>query len=158
MKARHTAWMLATSALAAVLSASPAMAQDDESCQLTIEANDQMQFDQDAMSVPASCDEVTVTLEHTGQMQASVMGHNWVLSDTSDYQAVAQAGMNAGLENDYLPADDDRVLAATEVIGGGESTSVTFSTEGLAGRDLTFFCSFPGHYSMMKGTFTVTEE
>ncbi|MBB3142457.1 azurin [Halomonas organivorans] len=151
-------WMLIATALAATLAASPAMAQDDNACQLTIEGNDQMQFDQDAMSVPASCDEVTLTLEHTGSMEANVMGHNWVLAETDDYQAVAQAGMNAGLENDYLPKDDERVLAATEVIGGGESTSITFSTEGLAGRDLTFFCSFPGHYSMMNGTFTVTEE
>ncbi|MFG6178309.1 azurin [Halomonas sp. THAF12] len=150
-------WMLITTALAAVLTASPAMAQDGEECQLTIEGNDQMQFNKDAMSVPASCDEITLTLEHTGSMQANVMGHNWVLSETSEYQALAQAGMNAGLESDYLPADDDRILAATDVIGGGESTSITFSTEGLAGRDLTFFCSFPGHSSLMKGTFTVTE-
>lgn len=155
MKAIQATWLLAATALATALAASPAMAQDDDSCQLTIEGNDQMQFNQDAMSVPAGCDEVTVTLEHTGQMQASVMGHNWVLSETSDVQDVAQAGMSTSLESDYLPADDDRVLAATDVIGGGESTSVTFSTEGLAGRDLTFFCSFPGHSSIMKGTFTV---
>ncbi|GEK71544.1 MULTISPECIES: azurin [Halomonas] len=155
MKATNATWLLAATALAATLTAAPAMAQDGEQCQLTIEGNDQMQFNQDAMSVPASCDEVTVTLEHTGQMQANVMGHNWVLTETSDVQGVAQAGMGTGLESDYLPADDDRVLAATDVIGGGESTSVTFSTEGLAGRDLTFFCSFPGHSSLMKGTFSV---
>ncbi|MGL5319477.1 MAG: azurin, partial [Aeromonas veronii] len=25
----------------------------------------------------------------------------------------------------------------------------------LAGKDLTFFCSFPGHFAMMKGSFKV---
>ncbi|MGL5470158.1 MAG: plastocyanin/azurin family copper-binding protein, partial [Shewanella sp.] len=38
---------------------------------------------------------------------------------------------------------------------GGESSSVTFKTDGLAGKDLTFFCSFPGHFAMMKGSFKV---
>ena len=35
------------------------------------------------------------------------------------------------LENDYVKPGDDRVIAATEQIGGGESTSITFSLEGL---------------------------
>ncbi|MDR5867689.1 azurin [Halomonas koreensis] len=147
-------WMLIPAALAAGLAASPAMAEDD-ACRLTLEGNDRMQFSAEALSVPASCERVTLTLEHTGQMQANVMGHNWVLAATADYEALAQAGMNAGLDNDYLPADDDRVLAATEIVGGGERTSVTFETQGLAGRELTFFCSFPGHYAAMNGTFRV---
>ena len=50
---------------------------------------------------------------------------------------------------------DARVLATTKLIGGGESSSVTFKTDGLAGKDLTFFCSFPGHFAMMKGSFKV---
>ncbi|MDT8895968.1 azurin [Halomonas sp. I1] len=151
-------WMLPALGLAAALVSSPTLAADDEACNLTVESNDQMQFDTDSMSVPASCETVTLTLEHTGSMKANVMGHNWVLSSTEDAQALSQEGMKAGLENDYLPADDDRVLASTEIIGGGESTSIEFSTEGLAGRDLTFFCSFPGHFAAMKGTFQVTEE
>ena len=63
--------------------------------------------------------------------------------------------MSAGAENGYLPKDDPRVLAHTKLIGGGESSSVTFKTDGLAGKDLTFFCSFPGHFAMMKGSFKV---
>ncbi|GAA3907910.1 azurin [Halomonas cibimaris] len=154
-----TSWMLIpAAAFAAMAFASPTMAADDEACNLTIEGNDAMQFNKDAMSVPASCDEVTVTLKHTGQMAASAMGHNWVLSDSDVYEDVAKAGMSAGMDNDYLPQDDERVIASTDVIGGGEETSVTFSTEGLEDRDLTFFCSFPGHYAAMNGSFTITKE
>lgn len=149
-------WMLAPAALLISLAAAPAMAAD-EACELTITGNDQMQFDKDELSVPASCDEVTLTLEHSGEMDIEAMGHNWVLTATDDYEDVAQAGMGEGLENDYLPEDDDRIIAHTEVIGGGDSTTITFSSEDLAGRDLTFFCSFPGHYAMMKGSFTVDE-
>ncbi|WP_421291192.1 azurin [Aeromonas taiwanensis] len=132
--------------------ATPALADE---CALAIEGNDAMQFNQQAMSVPATCKEVTVTLTHTGKLPVANMGHNWVLANTADYQAIATAGMGAGVENNYLPKDDARILAHTKLVGGGESTSVTFKTEGLAGKDLTFFCSFPGHFAMMKGTFKV---
>ena len=45
-----------------------------------------------------------------------------------------------------------------EMIGGGESTSVTFDVSKLAaGEDYSFFCSFPGHYSLMKGSLTLVD-
>jgi len=48
------------------------------------------------------------------------------------------------------------VLAATEVIGGGESTTITFSLDALdPAGDYQFFCSFPGHYGLMKGAFRI---
>ncbi|ABO90971.1 azurin [Aeromonas salmonicida subsp. salmonicida A449] len=136
------------------LSTLPAPVLADE-CALVIEGNDAMQYNLKEMSVPATCKEVTVTLNHTGKMPVTAMGHNWALSNTADYQAVATAGMSAGADNNYLPKDDPRVLAHTKMIGGGESTSVTFKTDGLAGKDLTFFCSFPGHFAMMKGSFKI---
>lgn len=37
-------------------------------CELSIDGNDNMRFDTKEMSVPASCDEVTVTLHHTGKL------------------------------------------------------------------------------------------
>ncbi|PJG59507.1 azurin [Aeromonas cavernicola] len=132
--------------------AAPALADE---CALVIEGNDAMQYNLKEMSVPATCKEVTITLNHTGKLPVTTMGHNWALSSTADYQAVATAGITAGADNAYLPKDDPRVLAYTKLIGGGESTSVTFKTEGLAGKDLTFFCSFPGHFAMMKGSFKV---
>lgn len=132
----------------------PVLSWADE-CELVINSNDQMQFDQKELQVPASCDDVKLTLNHTGQLPANVMGHNWVLSKAADFQAIAQAGMTAK-DNNYVPVGDDRVIANTTVIGGGESTSITFSIEGLdAAADYTFFCSFPGHWAIMKGTFKI---
>ena len=90
-------------------------------------------------------------------MGKKVMGHNWVLSQSSDMQSVVQQGMSAGLDNNYVP-DSDKVIAATDVIGGGESTSVTFSTEGMsADGDYMFYCTFPGHSAIMKGQFKLTQ-
>ncbi|HBR98745.1 MAG TPA: azurin [Gammaproteobacteria bacterium] len=131
--------------------AKTAMADD---CQLTIDANDAMAFSANQMSAPASCKEVTVTLNHTGRLPANTMGHNWVLTTAGDFKDVATAGMSAGLDNHYVPQGDARVLAATKIIGGGETDSITFSTEALtAGEEYTFFCSFPGHWAIMKGSF-----
>ena len=127
-----------------------------DSCQQVIEGNDMLQFNLKEMKVSAACDSVTVTLKHTGVMAAEIMGHNWVLTTDSDFMPVATAAAGAGLENNYVPVGDDRVLSATSIIGGGEETSVTFSIGSLsASDDYTFFCSFPGHYAIMKGSFKV---
>ncbi len=38
---------------------------------------------------------------------------------------------------------------------GDGPTTVSFPTSKLSkGADYTFFCSFPGHWAMMKGTLT----
>ncbi len=125
-------------------------------CDVEIEATDAMRFNKAEMTVDASCKEVTVKLKHVGKLPATSMGHNWVLSKTADVTPLATAGMSAGVANSYLPAGDARVLAATKVIGGGESTEVKFDISKLqAGGDYSFFCSFPGHWAIMKGKFIV---
>lgn len=135
--------------------ASPVMAND---CELTITGNDQMQYDKSELSVPATCDEVTLTLEHAGKLPVDTMGHNWVLTTSADFQSVAQAAMGVGKDKQYIPPNDDRIIAHTDLVGGGESTSVTFDISGLdAGGDYTFFCSFPGHFAVMNGKFIIRE-
>ncbi|HVW67753.1 MAG TPA: azurin [Steroidobacteraceae bacterium] len=143
--------ILASPAL--LLVCSPAVAAGD-ACKLEITGNDQMQYDKKELDAPASCKEVTVTLHHAGKLPAAAMGHNWVLVNSPDLSAVANAGMGAGLAGDYVPPGDKRVLAHTKVVGGGQTTSVTFSTAGLkAGGDYTYLCTFPGHNALMRGKF-----
>lgn len=146
------AWKSGALALVLLALSSQVNAQE---CSVVIEGNDQIQFVQSELRVSASCSEVTVTLKHIGQLAANIMGHNWVLTKTGDYQAVAQAGQAAGAP-DFVPAGDARVLAATPVIGGGEETSITFALAGLeAGGDYTYFCSFPGHFVLMFGKLII---
>jgi len=143
---------LAPIAVVAFLIGSQAWGQE---CSLTVEGNDQIQFVQKELKVSGSCEEITVTLKHIGQLAANIMGHNFVLSKTEDYMALAQAGQSAGPPN-YLPAGDARVIATTDVIGGGQETTITFAASGLEpGGDYTFFCSFPGHFVLMNGKFIV---
>ena len=125
-------------------------------CATTIEGNDAMQFNVGSITVPSSCTEFTINLKHVGQMPVAAMGHNVVITETGDANDVAQAGIKAGAPN-YLPGGDARVIAATDMIGGGQSTSITFPGNKLtAGGDYTFFCSFPGHSGIMRGTVEVT--
>lgn len=126
-----------------------------QECSHVIEGNDQIQYNLKEMKTSASCGEVTITLKHVGQLAANVMGHNWVLTATRDYEAVALAGQGAGPPN-FLPEGDSRIIAATKVIGGGEEVSITFDISGLEpGGDYTYFCSFPGHYVLMNGKFII---
>ena len=137
---------------AQALWSAPAAAAD--ACKLEITGNDQMQYDKKELDVPATCKQVTLTIHHAGQLPAAAMGHNWVLVNTPDLSAVANAGMGAGLANNYIAADDKRVLAHTKVVGGGQSDTVTFSTASLkAGGDYSFLCTFPGHNALMRGKF-----
>lgn len=129
--------------------AAPAMAAN---CAITVEGNDQMQFNVKNIEVPKSCKNFTVTLKHVGKMPKSSMGHNIVLTTTADSTATAADGMKAGAANNYVKAGDTRVLAHSKVIGGGESTDMVLDVSKLkAGTDYTYFCSFPGHSFIMKG-------
>src|SRR5215469_6621422 len=123
-------------------------------CKLEITGNDQMQYDRHDLSINAACTEVTLTLHHAGKLPKEAMGHNWVLVNGPDLDAVANAGMGAGLQNNYVASGDKRVLAHTKVVGGGETTSVTFPTSILKkGGDYKFLCTFPGHHATMRGVF-----
>ncbi|SCZ06004.1 azurin [Pseudomonas sp. NFACC37-1] len=80
------------------------------------------------------------------------MGHNWVLSKTSDVHGIATDGITAGSANSFLKTGDSRIIAHTRLIGGGESADVIFNVSELSpDESYTFFCSFPGHSVLMKG-------
>ncbi len=152
LRARLGYWPLAV--LVASGAAGAARAND---CQLTIQANDMIQYDARSLHIDASCKLVELTLRHVGRQEAHVLGHDWVLARTADVAALVNRGMAAGFDSGYLPAGDKRIIAATKIVGGGESTTITFSTAALEpGGDYSFFCSYPGHSAMMRGRFQVT--
>jgi azurin len=152
MTIRRNTLALATAFLLAgpVLAAGP--------CEAEIDSTDAMQFTKAQLSVPASCKQFKLTLKHVGKLPKAAMGHNWVLAKTADMAGVASDGIAAGLPNDYLKPGDARVIAATKVIGGGETASVSFDVAKLkAGEAYSYFCSFPGHSAIMKGTLTLAK-
>ena len=143
-------WILA---LAATCLALPALAEEKK---IEITGNDQMQYSTKAIEVTAG-DSVTLTLKHIGQLPKAAMGHNFVLlkmgTRTQDF------GMKAmkATTTDYVPTDDEtkkEVIAHTKVVGGGESDTITFTAPKEAG-EYPYICSFPGHFTLMQGVFTV---
>jgi len=142
--------------LLALLAAAPAVAWSAEHCAVEIHGTDQMTFDKAEITIPKACTSFTVTLAHPGEMPKNVMGHNWVLSSQADMQDVLDDGLKAGEAQDYVKPGDTRVIAHTRLIGGGEKDSVTLDTRSLkAGTAYSFYCSFPFHSTLMKGTLAL---
>ena len=147
----HTTLLRPTAAGALMLASALVHA---DPCKLQLTSNDQMQFSVRELVVPAECSEVEVTLRHSGQLSAKAMGHDWVLAKDSDLSAIVNAGLAAGPARGFLPEHDKRVIAATPIVGGGESATVTFATSLLqAGTRYAFFCTSPGHATVMRGRF-----
>lgn len=137
-------------AAASLLAAPSAMAAE---CAVTVESNDAMQFNLKSMEVPKACKRFAITLKHVGKLPKTAMGHNVVISTSADMAAVAKDAIAAGLANGYLQPADARVLAHTALIGGGESSTTELDVAKLvAGERYSFFCSFPGHSALMKGS------
>ncbi|MEO6170994.1 MAG: azurin [Lysobacter sp.] len=133
----------------------PATAAD---CAVTVDSTDAMQFTTKTLQVPAACKAFKVTLKHVGKLPKTVMGHNFVLGKTADVAGINADGMKAGADAHYVKAGDPRVIAASKLIGGGESTTVTIPVAKLkAGQAYTYFCSFPGHAAIMKGSLTLAK-
>jgi len=113
--------------------------------------NDSMQYNTNEIRVKSG-GTVTVNLTHSGQLPVEAMGHNFVLlKQGTDMAAFATKALSAK-ENGYIP-EGDEYIAHTKLVGGGESTSVTFDTPEPG--EYTFLCTFPGHYGVMNGKFIV---
>ncbi len=125
-----------------------------DSIELVIEGNDQMQFSKEELKVTEG-QVVTLTLKHTGKMPKESMGHNWVLLTTGTDLAVFGTSAVSAPDNNYIPKDmEDKVIANTKVIGGGEEVSITF--EAPKAGYYKYLCSFPGHWGVMQGSFVVS--
>jgi azurin len=99
---------------------------------------------------------LTVKLVVEGTASKLIMGHNFVLlTAKSDPAAFANAALTAKATDYIPPALKGQVLATTTIIGGGETTQVTFNAPKEPGV-YPFLCSFTGHFLVgMKGTLTV---
>jgi azurin len=124
----------------------------DKVCKLAITGTDLMQYDKKELDVAGDCTSVELTLTHGGKLPKEAMGHNWVLVNAPDLNAVANAGMAAGVANNYIAPGDKKVLASTKIVSGGETATVTFPTSALKkGGSYMYLCTFPGHNSAMRG-------
>jgi azurin len=106
-------------------------------------------FDPKSINVPAGS---TVKLTLINESEASGMLHNFVLIELGAGQEIATAGIQAGVENEFVP-DDNRVIVHTEVISMGETTTITFDAPPKGSYH--YICTYPGHYPNMIGRLNV---
>jgi len=127
-----------------------------ESREITITGNDAMQFDVKKIEV-SSGEKIKVTFKNIGSMPKIAMGHNWVLlNKDTDALAFGQKVLaSGGSATNALPKSLlGEVIAHTQVLGPGESESVTFDTPSEKG-EYEYVCTFPGHFAMMRGVLEV---
>jgi len=148
----------AAPAPASATTAAPAEAAAGGECEAVIVSDDAMKFDPKEIQVKSSCKQYKITLKHEGKMPKSAMGHNVVLSKAADKDGILADGQTAGEANNYVKAGDERVIAHTKLLSGGEQDSVTFDVSKLAkGEAYEYYCSFPGHYATMNGKLTLVD-
>ena len=110
-----------------------------------------MMFDKNLLKGQAG-KEINLTLNHTGKIAKEFMGHNFVLLKKDvDVDDFAQRAVIAK-DNQYIP-EGDETIAYTNMLGGGESDSVTFTVDEPG--SYIYICTFPGHYQIMKGEFII---
>jgi len=122
---------------------------------VTITGNDTMQFDTKEFTVKAG-EEVELEFKNVGKLPKIAMGHNLVIlkqgiSSLKFGQKIM--GMGASATNPLPDASKGDVLAATKLLGPGESETITFTVDEPG--DYQFVCTFPGHFAMMRGIMVV---
>lgn len=125
---------------------------DKDANNVVITSNDLMKFNVSEIKVNSG-KKVRLTLRHVGKLDINVMGHNLViLKEGVDLTAFA-AKASIERENKYIPKNSQDIIAHTDLIGGGQLTTIEF--EAPAPGIYDFLCSFPGHSGLMKGKFVV---
>ncbi|MEC8677468.1 MAG: plastocyanin/azurin family copper-binding protein [Candidatus Margulisiibacteriota bacterium] len=92
-----------------------------------------------------------IELTFVNNASLDVMKHNIVfLSDETKANEVGQQALSAP---NYIP-DHPAIFAYSDLVGPKQKTSLSFKAPSKPGKYL-YFCTFPGHYIMMKGYLVV---
>ena len=122
---------------------------------VTITGNDTMQFDKREFTVKSG-EKVEIEFKNIGKLPKIAMGHNLVIlkkgiSSLKFGQKAMAMGANA--TNPLPEGSMSDVIAATKLLGPGETETITFTAPDPG--DYQFVCSFPGHFAAMRGIMVV---
>ena len=108
----------------------------------------QMEYMTQAFTVKPS-ETIRLIMDNTATIE--VMKHNIVI--LNDASKVNEIGILALSAPNYLP-DHPAIIAATPLANIGSQTEVTFTAPNKPGQ-YTYICTYPGHYTLMKGIMIV---
>jgi azurin len=110
---------------------------------------DDMRYDLSEITVSAG---TTVKLILINESTDSSMQHNFVLIRRGFSQEIADEGLKAGPEKNYV-SNHPEVLVFTKMLKPGEQTELLFKAPSKA--EYQYICTYPGHFSKMNGRFFV---
>lgn len=125
--------------------------------EITIKGTDNLKYDVTLIEAKPG-ETLRITLVVESALPAAAMGHNIAFVDQGvNMEEFVMASMSAS-DNEYIaPAYEDRMIAYTKMIGGGETDTIEFTVPETPG-EYEYVCTFPGHYfGGMKGILRVTE-
>ena len=134
-------------ALFALTLALPVYSTDKKDDVRTIEVTGMDNLKYDKNLIEASPGEtIKLVFKVVSNIPPQAMSHNIaILPQDMDTDAFVMASMGAG-DNEYIAPDyAEQLIAYTEMIGGGETSTVEFTVPETPG-DYDFICTFPGHY------------
>ena len=123
---------------------------------IEVSGNDKMQFSTREFKLKAG-EDVELVFKNVGKLPKIVMGHNLVIlkkgvSALSFGNNALKAGANA--TNALPDSVKEDVFVHTKLLGPGESETIKFKAPSEPGMH-QYVCTFPGHYSMMRGIMIV---
>ena len=126
-------------------------------CSTNLEGNTMMQYSCNNIEVDSSCSVFTIKFKNTSTVAKEYGGHNVIVSSDADFSSLTSLVDPTvhSPENGYLP-NSDKIIAKSPIIGPNESYNVEIDVSRLnSGEKYVFWCSFRGHWGVMKGNLVV---
>ena len=125
-------------------------------CEIKIEGSDMMKYDVAEITLDTSCEQTKISLKHAGKLPINAMGHNIVIVEEENLSKITQQiNFSLGAEKGYLPESED-IIYISAMVGGGETTELEMDMSKLEKtKSYVFFCSFPGHWALMRGKIKI---
>ena len=125
-------------------------------CEILIEGSDMMKYDVAEITLDTSCEQTKISLKHAGKLPINAMGHNIVIVEEKNLSKITQQiNFSLGAEKGYLPESED-IIYISAMVGGGDTTELEMDMSKLdKTKSYVFFCSFPGHWALMRGKIKI---
>ena len=113
---------------------------------VTITANDEMKLSINEITAKPG-EVLRLRLLAVGTAPKATMAHNIVVLQAGSNQITFAEAAAKAVSTDYIPtALKSSIIAATILIGNGESAEIVFKVPTKAGN-YPYLCSFPGHFA-----------
>ena len=125
-------------------------------CEIKIEGSDMMKYDVAEITLDTSCKQTKISLKHAGKLPINAIGHNVVIVEEKNLSKITQQiNFSLGVEKGYLP-ESEEIIFISAMVGGGDTTELEMNMSKLdKTKSYVFFCSFPGHWALMRGKIKI---